>query len=85
MLKSDSEQRKKYDEKLTLLRKRRMFYEDSIRQAQQEEAQKSAEIKKQELADRRERHKDTDHYKALRKIVKHLQNPKKFSKCLVMV
>lgn len=54
-----------------------------IEEIEQQKAKKEQELKEKE--ERREKYKDVDHYDALCKIIKHLYNEKKFSKCLQMI
>ena len=72
-------------EKLKILKKRKKFYEDEMKQKSEEERQKAIEEKKEELKQLREKYQNADHYVALLKILKHLGTESKFSKCLKMI
>lgn len=82
LVKSEKEEALKYLEKLKLLQKINQKFEKQ-RQLEEEELRKQQEeAKKKEIEDRREKFKDLDHYKALLRIMKFIQKPGKYSKCL---
>jgi len=55
------------------------------REEEKEERIKQEATRKQKIIERREKFKDLDHYKALLRIVKFIQKPGKYSKCLSLL
>eukprot|EP00347_Sterkiella_histriomuscorum_P020372 403338061 len=59
--------------------------DDSKKLKEEEQKKAQLEKEKQKREELQQKYANVDHYNALCKIIKHLYNPKKFSKCLQMI
>ena len=80
--KSEGEEAIKNLDKLRMIQKINYKYQKQKLQKLQEDRKKKEEQRRQEMESLREKNKDQNYYQVLYRILKHIQNPSKYSKCL---
>ena len=79
---SEREEAIKNLDKLRMIQKINYKYQKQKLQQLQEDRKKKEEQRRQEMESLREKNKDQNYYQVLYRILKHIQNPSKYSKCL---